>query len=130
MVSLWQSKVCAGETQTSVRAITPIFLPFLHCSNNVHGPPFFLQDILKKIYDFNHQSEHWDIKPVGYYRQNKRKDVHVWGGGQVQRMLGAAYALSFLCLLCFDKVLKIQMHHIEFILDTNAALPEDTPVWL
>jgi hypothetical protein len=37
-------------------------------------------------------------------------------------MLGAAYALSFLCLLRFDEVLKIQMHHIEFILDTKIKL--------
>jgi len=95
MVSLRGRKVQAGETATSAHAITP--------------------DILMDMYDFNHKPAHWDIKNAGYFRRNKKGDVHAWGGGRTRRLLGAAYTLSFLCLLWFDEVLKIQMQHIEFI---------------
>jgi hypothetical protein len=33
-----------------------------------------------------------------------------------------AYAFSLLCLLRIDEVLKIEMHHIEFISDTKIKL--------
>jgi hypothetical protein len=65
------------------------------------------------MYDFNHKPEHYNVKNVGYYRQNKKNDVHAWGGGRTRRLLGAAYALAFLCLLRFDEVLKIQVQDIE-----------------
>ena len=68
-----------------------------------------------RMYDFNHKQEHWTIRNAGYYRLNKKNDVHAWGGGRTRRLLGAAYTLAFLCLLHFDEVLKIEMHHIEFI---------------
>jgi hypothetical protein len=77
---------------------------------------------LKKIYDFNHQPEHWDLKPVLFYRKRKRKNVNTWGGGRARRLLHAAYVLSFLCLLRVDEVLKIGMHHIEIISDTKIKL--------
>ncbi|KAG1790223.1 uncharacterized protein HD556DRAFT_1433459 [Suillus plorans] len=34
--------------------------------------------------------------------------LDLWGGGHVRRLLQAAYMVSFLCMLCFDEVLKIQ----------------------
>jgi len=67
------------------------------------------------MYDFNHKPEHWDIKDTGYYRRNRKSDAQVWGGGRTRRLLGAAFTLAFLCLLRFDEVLKIEMHHIELI---------------
>jgi hypothetical protein len=78
------------------------------------------QDILKKMYDFNHRSEYRDLKPVGFYRKNK--DPHTWGGGRTRRLLMAAYSLAFLCLLQVDEVLKIQMHHIERLTDEKIKL--------
>ncbi|KAJ7791827.1 DNA breaking-rejoining enzyme [Mycena olivaceomarginata] len=45
-----------------------------------------------------------------------------WGGGRARRLLILAYVLSFLCLLRFDEVLKIQMHDIEWISDTCIKL--------
>ncbi|KAJ7362938.1 hypothetical protein DFH08DRAFT_664383, partial [Mycena albidolilacea] len=45
-----------------------------------------------------------------------------WGGARARRFLTLAYALSFLCLLRFDEVLKIQMHDIEWISDTCIKL--------
>ena len=74
-----------------------------------------MQDILLKMYDFNHKPEHWDIKDTGYYRRNRKSDAQAWGGGRTRRLLGVAFTLAFLCLLRFDEVLKIEMHHIEFI---------------
>jgi hypothetical protein len=52
---------------------------------------------------------------VGYYCQNKKDNIHAWGGGQTCHLLGAAYTLAFLCLLCFDEVLKIQVQDIEIL---------------
>ena len=78
--------------------------------------------MLKKIYNFNHQPEHWDLKPVGFYRKRKGKNINTWGGGRARRLLQAAYVLSFLCLLRIDEVLKIEMHHIEFISDAKIKL--------
>jgi hypothetical protein len=67
------------------------------------------------MYDFNHKPEHYDIKSVGYYCQNKKDNIHAWGGGQTCHLLGAAYTLAFLCLLRFDEVLKIQVQDIEIL---------------
>ena len=36
-----------------------------------------------------------------------------WGGGRLRSMMHCIYILSFLCLLRFDEVLKIQLHHIK-----------------
>ena len=77
---------------------------------------------MKKIYDFNHQPNNWDLKPVEFYRKRKGKNVNTWGGGRAHRLLQAAYILSFLCLLRIDEVLKIEMHHIKFISDTKIKL--------
>ena len=120
MVSLRRRKVRAGETQTSARAITEVFLDYFFFSLLLTLS--ILQDILKKIYDVNHQPEHWDLKPVMFYRKRKGKNANTWGGGRARRLLHAAYVLSFLCLLRVDEVLKIEMHHIEFISDTKIKL--------
>ena len=75
------------------------------------------------MYDFNHQPEHWKLKPVGFYRRKRKgENINTWGGGRARRLLQAAYAFSFLCLLRIDEVLKIEMHHIEFISDTKIKL--------
>jgi hypothetical protein len=92
------------------------FYPFL-CAD-----PSLPQDILKQLYDFNHTSEHWEIKSVDYYRQSKKSGNVVWGGGRTRRLLQAAYVVAFLCLLRFDEVLKIQLHHIELISEKHVKL--------
>lgn len=50
------------------------------------------------------------------------KNPHDWGGGRARRLLTLAYVLSFLCLLRFDEVLKIQMQDIEWVSDTCIKL--------
>jgi hypothetical protein len=42
-------------------------------------------------------------------------DISNWGGPLQRLMMQAIYVISFLCLLRFDEVLKIQHHHIEVI---------------
>ncbi|KAJ7795520.1 DNA breaking-rejoining enzyme [Mycena olivaceomarginata] len=102
MTSLRRRKVRAGETATSARAIT--------------------QETLRKLYDFNHQPEVAEIKDYTAGSRKQVKGPHEWGGGQAQQLLELAYVLSFLCLLRFDEVLKIQMHDIERISDTCIKL--------
>jgi hypothetical protein len=72
------------------------------------------------MYEFNHQPEYRELKPVGFYRKNK--DAHAWGGGRTRRLLIAAYTVAFLCMLRVDEVLKIEMHHVENITDTKIKL--------
>ncbi|KAK7062101.1 hypothetical protein R3P38DRAFT_3303144 [Favolaschia claudopus] len=94
--------VRAGETATSARAIT--------------------QETLLELYMFNNQPE---IAKVKEYKAGSRKSIkesHEWGGGRARRLLTLAYVLSFLCLLRFDEVLKIQMHDIEWVSDTCIKL--------
>ncbi|KAJ7883716.1 hypothetical protein B0H14DRAFT_2339399, partial [Mycena olivaceomarginata] len=76
------------------------------------------QETLRKLYDFNHQPEVAEIKDYTAGLRKQVKGPHEWGGGRARRLLELAYVLSFLCLLRFDEVLKIQMHDIEWISDT------------
>ncbi|KAH7904261.1 DNA breaking-rejoining enzyme [Hygrophoropsis aurantiaca] len=101
MCSLRRRKVRAGETAVSARAITP--------------------EILAELYHLNHQPENWDIKE---WQPGSRKqgEASTWGGGRARRLLGAAYAISFMCLLRFDETLKIQHHDITFIGDNCIKL--------
>jgi len=72
------------------------------------------QDIMGKLYDFNHQPEHWekwDYQPG--CRQHKTEDLHQWGGPMVQCLAQAIYTIAFLCLLWIDEALKIQIEHIS-----------------
>ncbi|KAJ7796116.1 hypothetical protein B0H14DRAFT_2916389 [Mycena olivaceomarginata] len=102
MTSLRRRKVRAGETDTSARAIT--------------------QETLLKLYEFNNQPEVADIKEYTAGSRKQPKGPHEWGGGRARRLLTLAYVLSFLCLLRFDEVLKIQIHDIEWISDTCIKL--------
>jgi len=68
-----------------------------------------------KLYDFNHQPEHWekrDYQPGR--RQQKTEDLYQWGGPMVRRLAQAIYTIAFLCLLQIDEALKIQIEHINF----------------
>ncbi|KAJ7799310.1 DNA breaking-rejoining enzyme [Mycena olivaceomarginata] len=102
MTSLRRRKVRAGETATSARAIT--------------------QETLFKLYHFNHRPEVSEIKEYAAGSRKTSKLPTDWGGGRARRLLILAYVLSFLCLLRFDEVLKIQMHDIEWISDTCIKL--------
>ncbi|KAJ7709109.1 DNA breaking-rejoining enzyme [Mycena olivaceomarginata] len=107
MTSLYCRKVRAGETVTSACAIT--------------------QETLRKLYDFNHQPEVAEIKDYAAGSRKQVKGPHEWDGGRARQLLELAYVLSFLCLLRFDEVLKIQMHNIEWISDTCIKLT--LPFW-
>ena len=75
----------------SVRSITEQDLIDFHAKNNEF-----------KYMDFNTE-----------YR--KGDELSNWGGPVQRTMMQAIYTISFLCLLRFDEVLKIQHHHIEVI---------------
>lgn len=82
-----------------------------------------VQETLYKLYHYNHKPEVAEIKEYAAGSRKKPKPPNDWGGGgRARRFLGLAYALSFLCLLRFDEVLKIQMHDIEWISDTCIKL--------
>ncbi|KAJ6617426.1 hypothetical protein B0H10DRAFT_2383900, partial [Mycena sp. CBHHK59/15] len=106
MISLRRRKVRAGETATSARATTPVRL----------------QEILRKLYNFNHRPEIAEIKVYAAGSRKHTKGPHEWGGGRARRLITLAYVLSFLCLLRFDEVLKIQMQDIEWVSDTCIKL--------
>ncbi|KAJ7847634.1 hypothetical protein B0H14DRAFT_2769829 [Mycena olivaceomarginata] len=93
MTSLRRRKVRAGETATSARAIT--------------------EETLGKLYEF---------KEYAAGSRSQPKSPHDWGGARARRLLTLAYVLSFLCLLRFDEVLKIQIHDIEWISRTCIKL--------
>ncbi|KAK6989001.1 hypothetical protein R3P38DRAFT_3331736 [Favolaschia claudopus] len=102
MTSLRRRKVRAGETATSARAIT--------------------QETLLKLYMFNNQPEIAKVREYTAGSRKTQKAAHEWGGGRARRLLALAYILSFLCLLRFDEVLKIQLHDIEWVSDTCIKL--------
>jgi hypothetical protein len=95
-----------------------LIFTFFPITSSLTLPPS--QDLLKKIYEFNHKREFRELKSVGFYHKNK--DPHAWGGGQTRRLLIVAYTLAFLCLLWVDEVLQIQMHHITYLSDTKIKL--------
>lgn len=76
------------------------------------------QEILEKLYDFNHRPENHKLKDyMPGSRSQKVKSDDQWGGGMSRRVLEAIYAVAFLCLLRADEVLKIQRDHVELFLD-------------
>ncbi|KAH9481587.1 hypothetical protein JR316_0001127 [Psilocybe cubensis] len=93
MMSLRARKIRNGETPTSARAITSA--------------------TLKALYDENHKSENYDIKPYAP-GSRKEQDSNHWGGGLARRALEAIYTIAFLCLLRSDEVLKIRREHIVY----------------
>ncbi|KAK7037921.1 hypothetical protein R3P38DRAFT_3311188 [Favolaschia claudopus] len=102
MTSLRRRKVRVGETATSARAIT--------------------QETLLELYKFNNKPEVAMVKEYTPGSRKATKEPHEWGGARARRLLTLAYVLSFLCLLRFDEVLKIQMHDIEWVSDTCIKL--------
>lgn len=51
-----------------------------------------------------------------------RPSTPFWGGARARRLLHAAYTISFICLLRFDEVLRIQCHDIEVVSKTCIKL--------
>ncbi|KAJ7828688.1 hypothetical protein B0H14DRAFT_2197153, partial [Mycena olivaceomarginata] len=80
------------------------------------------QKTLRKLYDFNHQPAVAEFKDYAAGSRKHAKGRHEWGGGWARRLLTLAYVLSFLCLLRFDEVLKIQIHDIEWVSETCIKL--------
>ena len=70
------------------------------------------QEILEKLYDFNHE-----LKDYMAGSRSRKVKSDQWGGGMSRRVLGTIYAVAFLCLLRADEVLKIQRHHVEWVID-------------
>ena len=67
------------------------------------------------MYHFNHRPENWailDYRPGGH--GDGSSESSWWAGGCIKRCLYAAYTIAFLCMLCSDEVLKIQLHDLHF----------------
>ncbi|KAJ7331071.1 hypothetical protein DFH08DRAFT_708672, partial [Mycena albidolilacea] len=79
-------------------------------------------ETLEKLYEFNNQPVFAEIKEYAAGSRSQPKSPHDWGGARTRRLLTLAYVLSFLCLLRFDEVLKIQIHDIEWISSTCIKL--------
>ena len=73
---------------------------------------------MEKLYDFNHQSELWE---VGKCAPNSR-NAGSWGGPLHRRLVQAVYTISFSCLLRIDEVLKIRREHIRLEEDGKVIL--------
>ncbi|KAH9020488.1 DNA breaking-rejoining enzyme [Lactarius hengduanensis] len=88
MLSLHRRKVKAGETATSVRAISAA--------------------TLRKLYHFNSRVEVRDLRhpPV----KKSKADCNQWASQNARWLLQLAFTLAFSCLLRVDEVLKIQSH--------------------
>ena len=76
--------------------------------------------MLYDLYHFNHHEENWKIHEVASHK--KSDTTEDWGGGQTHHLLQFAYTISFLRLLRFDEVLRIQAHDIEFMSETCIKL--------
>ena len=66
---------------------------------------------MRKLWVYN---EEFPCLSFGEKLNSFNDEVHYssWGSGRVRAMLQCIYLLSFLCLLRFDEVLQIQLHHI------------------
>lgn len=86
---------------------------------------FTNKSILGKLYDQNHQSANWEIKPYtgprSKQQRNADKQAGLWGGPHSLRLLQLAYTLAFTCLLRIDEVLKIQSHDIRLSDGVNSS---------
>jgi len=121
-----------GEVAISARAVT--------------------QDLLYKLYHYNHQPSKWDIRPYApsgaatvtapsqgvvqvdseAMEPESLSPLHDWGGGRVRRLLQAIYTTAHLCLLRSDEVLKIQVHDMTFCEDGvfhPPSFPQDASEW-
>ena len=78
------------------------------------------QEILEKMFAFNHTEENWNLK--GYTPGTKNKGDNEWGGPRARRLLELAYTLAFNCLLRVDEVLKIQAQDLVLLSDKKLQL--------
>jgi hypothetical protein len=78
-------------------------------------------ELLKALWDFNHQSQNWSIKPYAP-RPRRGRDVEMWAGGRTRRLLHAIYTIAFWCLLRIDEALRIQIHDLEVVSSTCIKL--------
>ena len=87
---------------------------------------YYFQELIGKLWDFNHHKENWVIEK---YSPGRREDKqsNTWGGPRFRRALHLAYTLAFVCLLRVDEVLKIQSHDIEIV--TDDLLKVTLPFW-
>ena len=68
----------------------------------------YIQEILKKLYDFNGNLTDGVPKATHSSNDLKTKCIHEWGGPTTRLALHAIYTLAFICLLRSDEVLKIR----------------------
>ena len=69
--------------------------------------------LLKKLYDYNKQ---YELKSMQWQRRLRGNSEHIeWGGAKLRMMMQCIYTIAFLCLLCFDEVLRIELKDIEVI---------------
>ncbi|KIJ09570.1 hypothetical protein PAXINDRAFT_87284, partial [Paxillus involutus ATCC 200175] len=92
MVSLRRRKVRAGEAVTSARAMD--------------------ESTMKRLWDCAWSTERKEFGPVS--RKRKAENPSEWAGFYIRMMLYLLYLVSMLCLLRFDKALRITWSDVVF----------------
>jgi len=64
------------------------------------------------MYHFNNG---FKVKPMSRQRHLADSEGSEWGGARLRMMLQCIYTISFLCLLRFDEVLRIELKDIEIV---------------
>jgi hypothetical protein len=90
--------VRAGEIASSVKAVT--------------------EDVIKRLYESSQRFPP-PKRNQGFIHNLDEDELFGWGAYRQRVMLHAAYTISFLCMLRFDEVLKIEAHHIEVLDETG-----------
>jgi hypothetical protein len=64
------------------------------------------------MYNFNNG---FKVQPMSRQRHLADSESAEWGGARLRMMLQCIYTISFLCLLRFDEVLRIELKDIEVV---------------
>ena len=69
-----------------------------------------MSSLLSKLYQKNME---FTIQPLSRLWHLENSEDLRWGGARLHMMLQCIYTITFLCLLRFDKVLRIELKDIE-----------------
>ncbi|KAG1864324.1 hypothetical protein F4604DRAFT_1928760 [Suillus subluteus] len=85
---------------------------FVHSGETVTSARAMDEPTLKELWVFNCAAER--NEHVRISRKRKAEHPEDWGGFLIRMMLYLLYLVSFLCLLRFDKALRITWHNVSF----------------
>jgi len=73
------------------------------------------EDVIERLYNSILQISPPQKGKTGLVVPFDNDELTNWAGYRMRVMLYAIYTISFLCMLRFGEVLKIQVHHIEVL---------------